>query len=308
VSPIDKDLLIAEIKGQPIIANKGVSVDKVLTVKKVDLHTGHIEYDGSVVVKGDVASGMKIKVTGDVQVFGMVENASIEAEGNIDIKLGAIGHAETVAESDMLIRCWGNLTAAYIENALVDVRGDLIIKSRVSNCEVNTGHQIIVGNHKQQKSGIVGGHVNAGKLIRAEVLGSSGCALTHVAIVCKADVLEQFESIKEQITTSDKKLIKQLGLMVSLSKQQTEEARKELVDLKIETEAMKVSINNLIEQKTEIELLMTAASEGKVIVKKEAYPGVYVKILDQEQEIKAKYSAGSFILVEGVLAHNNSVE
>jgi len=308
VSPIDKDLLIADIKGQPIIASKGINVDKVLTVKKVDLHTGHIEYDGSVVVKGDVVSGMKIKVTGDVQVFGMVENASVEAEGNIDIKLGAIGHADSAAESDMLISCWGNLTAAYIENAVVDVRGDLVIKSRISNCEVNAGYQIIVGNHKQEKSGVVGGHVNAGTLIRSEVLGSSGCTLTHVAIVCKADVIERFESIKEQITASDKQLIKQLGLMVRLSKQQTEDARKQLVDLKVETEAMKVTINELIKQKIEIESLMTAASEGKIIVKKEAYPGVHVKILDQEQEIKSKYSAGTFLLQEGGMAHNSSVK
>ncbi len=309
ISPIDQDLLVAAIKGQPIIAERGVSVDKVLTVKKVDLHTGHIDYDGSVVVKGDVVSGMQIKVTGDIQIFGMVENASIEAEGNIDIKLGAIGHADDPnAENSMHINCLGNLTAAYLENALADVQGDVLIKSRVSNCEINAGHQIIVGNHRQQKSGIVGGHVNAGSLIRAEVLGSSGCALTHVAIVCKAEFLKQFEEIKTEITKHDEELIKKLGVMVGLSKKHTEEANEQLHELKIETEAMKETINDLIKQKTEIESLMATAGAGKISVQKEAYPGVHIKILDQEQEIKSKYSAGSFLLFEGVMSHNASVK
>lgn len=309
VSPSDKDLLIAEIKGQPIIAERGVNIDKVLTVKNVDLHTGHIDYDGSVVVKGDVVSGMKIKVTGDVQVFGMVENASIEAGGNIDIKLGAIGHADDPrAENAMYIKCLGNLTAAYLENVQADVQGDVLIKSRVSNCEINAGYQIIVGNHRQQKSGIVGGHVNAGSLIRAEVLGSTGCALTHVAIVCKAEFIEQYKMLKQNLKQQDESLIKKLGVMVGLSKKHTEEAKQQLAELRIETDLMKKQVNDLIKQQNEIEILMKGAGEGKIIVKKDAYPGVNIKILDQEQEIKSKYSAGSFLLIEGSLSHNSSVK
>ncbi|MFK5949049.1 MAG: FapA family protein [Methylococcales bacterium] len=308
VSLSDKDLLVAAIKGQPVIAERSVSVDKVLTVKNVDLHTGHIDFDGSVVVKGDVVSGMKIKVTGDVQVFGMVENASIEAVGNIDLKLGAMGHADMpVADNTMVINCLGNLTAAYLESVQVDVQGDILIKSRVSNCEINAGHQIIVGNHQQQKSGIVGGHVNAGSVIRAEVLGSSGCTLTHVAIVCKAEFIEQFEDIKKEITEHDEILIKKLGVMVGLSKKHTEESKQQLHTLKLETEAMKVTINDLIKQKIEIELLMATAGAGKISVQKEAYPGVNIKILDQEQEIKSKYGVGSFLLIDGVMTHNSSV-
>ncbi len=308
VSPADKDLLVAAIKGQPVIAERSVSVDKVLTVKNVDLHTGHIDYDGSVVVKGDVVSGMKINVTGDIQVFGMVENASIEAVGNIDLKLGAMGHADMpVTDNAMIINCLGNLTAAYIESARIDVQGDILIKSRVSNCEINAGHQIIVGNHRQQKSGIVGGHVNAGSLIRAEVLGSSGCTLTHVAIVCKDEFIEQFEDIKKEITERDEILIKKLGVMVGLSKKHTEESKQQLHTLKLETEVMKVTINDLIKQKTEIESLMATAGAGKISVQKEAYPGVNIKILDQEQEIKSKYGVGSFLLVDGVMTHNSSV-
>jgi len=308
VSSGDQDLLIAEIKGQPIIADKSINVENILTVKNVDLHTGHIEYDGSVIVKGDVASGMKVKVTGDVQIFGMVENALIEAEGNVDIKLGAIGHLErSNAENTMHIKCMGNLTAAYLENAHVNCQGDILIKSRVSNCEINAAYQVIVGNSRQQKSGIVGGYVNAGTLIRAEVLGSSGCALTHVAIVCSAEILTQFETIPQTIKKNDELLIKQLGVMVGLSKKHTDEAKQQLHELKIESELMKSRINNLIKQKSDLEVQMRTVEIGKVTAQKEAYPGVHIKILEQELEIKSKYGSGSFFLTDGVMSHNSKV-
>lgn len=309
ISPADPDLLIAAIKGQPVIADKGVGVDNLYTVKKVDLHTGHVDYDGSVVVKGDVASGMKIKVTGDVQIFGMVENATIDAGGNVDIKLGAVGHVDDPgAKHAMQINCQGNLTANYLENVSADVAGDVLVKSRVSNCEINAGYQIVVGNSRQEKSGIVGGHVTAGSIVRAEVIGSSASALTLVSIACSADVLKQFNAIKQEIVEHDEVLMSKLGLMVGLSKKHTEEAKQELAKLKIETEELKSKVNNLIKQKGEIESMMEQAGSGKIIAQKEAYPGVTVKILDQEKGIKSKYGAGTFLLYEGSLTHNASVE
>jgi len=196
----DPDLLVSTLKGLAIFHDKGVTIESLYTVKNVDLHTGHIDYDGSIVVKGDVMSGMKIKVSGDVQVFGMVENASIEAGGNVDIKLGSIGHAlDLNAENKAQIKCKGNLSAGYLENVLVDAQGDVLIKSRVSNCVVKAGSQLIVGNHKEVKSGIVGGSVVAGSIIRAEVLGSSGGTLTRAAIECSDDVGEEMNAIKKNI-------------------------------------------------------------------------------------------------------------
>lgn len=305
----DPDLLVSSIKGQPIIVEKGVIVDSLYTVKNVNLHTGHIDYDGSLVVKGDVASGMNIKVTGDVQIFGTVENASIDAGGNVDIKLGAIGRAETLLkEEGMQINCKGNLSVGFLESVDVNVNGDVLVKSRLSNCEVNAGHQVIVGNRQQDKSGIVGGHVLAGSLIRAEVLGSSGCAATHVEISCAAGLLEQYEKLKKEIVSNNELLVSMLGLMVGLSKKRTEEAKIELENAKQETEDIKAVTNDLIVQKDNMEAFLEKVRLGKIIAQKEAFPGVTIKILDQEQVIKSRYAEGTFLLFEGAMSHNASVK
>jgi len=293
----DSDLLISTIKGQPIAIKQGINVEDLYTVKNVDLHTGHVNYDGSIIVEGDVVSGMKIKVSGDVQVFGMVGSACIEAGGNIDIKLGAIGHAMTENQNNKLqLVCKGNLSAGHLENAVVDVQGDILIKSRISNCEIKAGQQIVVGNNKEKKSGIVGGSVMAGSLIRVESLGSSGGTLTHVSIECGKDTLERIETVKKDIVDSDQLLVKKLGLMVSLSKKHTEEAQQSLKVGKQETEQLKVDIRDLMILRDKLELLVEETAKGKIIVQREVFPSVVVKILDQETEVESGYGKGVFSL------------
>ena len=307
-SSFDPDLLISTLKGQPIFNDNGVTVESLYTVKKVDLHTGHVDYDGSIVVKGDVMPGMKIKVSGDVQVFGMVENASIEAGGNVDIKLGAIGRAwDSNAENKVQIRCKGNLSAGHIENFFIDAQGDVLIKSRISNCDVKAGSQVIVGNHKEMKSGIVGGNVIAGSIIRTEALGSSGSTLTQVSIECSSDVTEEMNTIKKNIVEHDELLVSKLGLMVGLSKKHTEETQQSLQTVKQETEALKAEINDLILRRGELELLVEQVAQGKIIVQREAFPGVTIKILDQETVIKARYAQGAFLLNMGAISFSVSV-
>ncbi len=306
VSPADPDRLVSTLKGQPVITHRGVKIENIYTVKNVDVHTGHIEYDGSVVVKGDVASGMKINVSGDVQVFGMVENACIDAGGNIDIKLGAVGRTDnSKADGKIQINCKGNLSAGYMENVFANVQGDVFIKSRISNCEVKAGFQVIVGNPQQDKSGIVGGTITAGSIIRAEVLGSSAGTLTSVAIACSDEMLENFDTIKQEITAQEELLGKMLSLAVSLAKKQSKEAKQLLSDVKKDTQEIKAKVNALISQKYDIEAAIEKTRKGKIIVQKEAHHGVTIKIMLKEQEIKSRYGKGVFLLVDDAMAFNS---
>jgi len=303
VSPTDSGLLISKIKGQPVIGIKGVGVDNIYTVKNVGLRTGHIDYDGTVVVLGDVVSGMKIKATGDVQIYGMVENADIESDGNIDIKLGAVGRSNKKEISNcMKIYCKGDLTAGYLENVSGYVEGNILVKSRISNCELQAGNQVIVGNKEQEKSGIVGGHIIAGSMIRTEALGSTGCALTRVELAYKKDILEQYEGIKRLIVAKNELLMTKLSKMMKLSKKQEEQSEEEsriLNQLKEETEVIKLRSIELIKEQDEMEQELALTGAKKIIVKKETYPGVIIKIKDEELEIKSRCGKGTFFLTDG---------
>jgi hypothetical protein len=308
VSSADPEVLVSTLKGQPIVSDRGVSVENIHIVKNVDIHTGHIDFDGSLVVKGDVASGMKIKVTGDVQIFGVVENASIDAGGNIDIKLGAIGQVKSDRYKEkMQINCDGNLTAGQLENLVANVKGDIFVKSRISNCEVKAGHQVIVGNTQQKKSGIVGGYITAGSVIRAEVLGSSAGTETTVVIACSDEINNAFSSIKTEIKEEKELLAKMLDLGDALAKKNSAENKELFVMVKKDTKQVKAKVNESIAQKYAIEEAMEHSSSGKIMVQKEAHQGVSVRIMLKEQNVKTRFGKGSFMLSEGVMAFNSDL-
>jgi uncharacterized protein (DUF342 family) len=68
--PNDPLLLIAVIAGSPRVLPHGVIVSPVVDVDAVDLHSGNVNFDGSLRVSGDIRTGMSVRVTGDVVVQG----------------------------------------------------------------------------------------------------------------------------------------------------------------------------------------------------------------------------------------------
>ncbi|MDC9727851.1 MAG: FapA family protein [Methyloprofundus sp.] len=300
VSPKNPNLLISSMKGQPIMANKGIKVGHLKTLGTVDLATGNIDYDGSVIIKENITAGMKVKATGDVQVFGMLEDGSIEAGGNVDIKLGALGHANR--NSEIEIKCAGNLSAGYLDNIRVQTKGDVLIKTKLSNSFVFAEQQVVVGSSGQKKSSIAGGRVVSGVLIRAEELGGSSGVSTEVVVLYSDAVEERLKSIKKEIADKNAQLISMLGKMVGLSKKGTEKAKQEKLVLTAESEEMKQQITDLMEEQSKSEGCVDQVKAGRIMVQKETNPGVIIKIFDQELKVKSRYGAGFFALDEGKIS------
>ncbi|MFM9587410.1 FapA family protein, partial [Streptomyces caniscabiei] len=66
-------------------------VDDVLCFDNVDIGTGHVDFDGSVIISGDIKDGMRVRASGDVTVLGFVESGNIESDSAVTVLLGAIG-------------------------------------------------------------------------------------------------------------------------------------------------------------------------------------------------------------------------
>lgn len=66
--------LLSTIAGVPVEINNGMRVDDIFTVNDVSVKTGHIDFEGSVIVSKNVEPGMRINATGDITVFGTVES------------------------------------------------------------------------------------------------------------------------------------------------------------------------------------------------------------------------------------------
>src|SRR5690606_36649932 len=89
ISPDDENLLLAEIAGMPKFNNGDMWVDETFVCKGVNVGPGNSNYDGAVIVNGDVTEKMIITDSGDVTINGFVESAIIQAGGDIIITQGA---------------------------------------------------------------------------------------------------------------------------------------------------------------------------------------------------------------------------
>lgn len=95
-------IAVATIDGRPCLSGPDLrlSVIPLLEINgDVDLTTGHIEFYGDVLVRGNVNEGLKVHAGGRVVVVGDVYQAEIVANGNIAVHGKVIG-SKIIAGSD----------------------------------------------------------------------------------------------------------------------------------------------------------------------------------------------------------------
>jgi uncharacterized protein (DUF342 family) len=186
--PGDPDLLIATSGGQPTARDNGVMVNPVIEVLNVDLSTGNIEFEGTLRVGGDIKSGMRIKVTGDVIVNGTIEAAEIHAGGNVASRGGIVGHLDSRPGSQSLpdttarIFCEGSVQALFMENAHVEAGKSILIDRSSRQCELIARDEVVVGKPRAKTGQIIGGRTQATLRVATGVLGASTGIKTHVQV------------------------------------------------------------------------------------------------------------------------------
>ena len=186
----DSDLLIAKIDGCPYLIPNGVKVEPVYTVKNVDLHSGNIDFLGTVIVTGEVQSGMTIKADGDIHIKGSTEGAILIAKGDIVVTGGLIGHPEkpeTELTIDPITEAGGSVNANFTQNAVINAGQGIFIRDYTMMCKLNAAVQIVVGDGSR-RGHIIGGVSTAGLLIKAKTIGSPSRSRT-VVIARTSDTL-----------------------------------------------------------------------------------------------------------------------
>lgn len=187
--PEDPDLLVATLAGQPVVVGNGVKVNPVLDVANVDLETGNISFEGTLNVAGDIRSGMRVNVTGDVMVMGTVEAADITSGGNVVVGGGIIGRTEgragtfqALPADTARIRCSGTLQALFAENAHLEAGDSIRIGREASHCELMARKGIFIGKPGAKGGHLVGGTAQATEQVECVVLGSAAGGKTRVKV------------------------------------------------------------------------------------------------------------------------------
>jgi hypothetical protein len=83
---------VALTSGRPILKNGMISVIPLLVIPNdVNKDTGNIDFDGDVIIKGNIMDNMKVVARGTIKILGSVYNSEVISNENINILGNVIG-------------------------------------------------------------------------------------------------------------------------------------------------------------------------------------------------------------------------
>ena len=183
--------------------NNTLSVSTVVEIDKVDLSTGNIEVNGSLIIRDNVEPGFIIKTEGDILVRGNIEDAEIDCAGNLIVSGGIIGGANSK------INVNGKICSQFIRNANIICKGDLIAQQLV-NAEIACNDRVVV---LEGKGVIIGGNVKALNGVWAKSIGSMSESKTTITVGRDAEADAEFKNIVSTVKTNREEISKIKSLL-----------------------------------------------------------------------------------------------
>lgn len=177
----------------------------------VDYNIGNIDFVGTVVIRGNVLTGFKIRASGDIRVTGGIEGAEVESEGSIEISGGIIGSNKGFVKAGRSVKC------SFIQEGNVIAGEDVIVTQSIMHSNVRAGQSITcVGT----KGLIVGGVLQAGERVTVRTLGNATSTATAVEVGVRPELRQELAELRNSVrdlTSSLDKTDKALALLNQLA-------------------------------------------------------------------------------------------
>jgi hypothetical protein len=267
--------LFSLIGGHISITGNLINVLPILEIPgDVGNETGNVNFDGAVIIRGVVTTGFKVVATGDVEVRGMVEGATIEAGGHVKMLAGVQGVEKAV------IRSGADINTKFAQHATLIAKRN-IISDAILHCNVDCEGSVLL---EGKKCLLVGGKIRAAKMVSAGIIGSSMATNTEVTVGNSPDILEKYNDAVAELMNMRKEYERVSQMVEQVLKLGN------VADLPFEKKKLLHSAMNLKKDLREkITALQTTADElmsdmnmdkGEIKVKNVIYAGVKIVIGD----------------------------
>ena len=280
----DCDLLIAACSGFPVTVPRGMIVEPVFKLKRIDLSTGNLHVKGSVEIAGDVSEGMEVSATERITVGGIVEAARLEAGGDIEVKGGVIGHGKLALgtsegrQESAQLKSGGRVTVQFAENALIIAATGLTVRELAMQSELVSGTAITVGEPGGRKGHIIGGLCRAATLVHAVVIGSHAGVPTVIEVGVDPSINQKLGFVKETLEEKGGRLA-ELTKTLAYVRENPGSMEPGLLQLKERVYAkLQGEIAELTGEKKRLQKRMEINAQARVEVERDAFLGVLVRI------------------------------
>jgi len=275
--------LIADVSGQIVVQSGRIDVNPCLDIRgHVDNSTGNIDFNGQVVISGNVLTGFEVKAHGNIEIHGVCEGATLKTSGDIVIGRGAQGMDRAVLEAG------GNITAKFLEGCNVSAKGNIYADS-ILNSTVNSGGEVIL----EGKRGLLtGGKLVAASKLVAKTIGSPMGTATIIEVGNKPEAINSMKDMMIEYEKTRKEFDKVNQAVTLLSSQQKKgqlnDERKQLLMKMLNAKlTYREKLNTLQVQIEEANLSVTS-NDGTVSASNVVQPGVKVTIGNATLNVRDK--------------------
>ncbi len=212
----DPMLLIATRAGMPVRMAATCRVESVLELENVGVATGNVRFDGTVVVRGLVQKGFRIEAGGDIIVHGNVEDAVLNAGGNLFLYAPVYGGAQTVLTSKY------QLHGQFIQQAKIECGGDLFIREALMHCHTRVVGKAVIGGLDGSETGrglVNGGELYGTHFVQLRTLGSASTTATQIALGSHPQLDAHLTDLEAQMAVIKQKLQDNIKNMIYLRTQ-----------------------------------------------------------------------------------------
>lgn len=296
------DSMYSAIDGLISLTDKDkINVFPVFEVKgDVDYRVGNIDFVGTVVIRGNVLTGFKVKAAGDIRVVGGVEGAEMSSNGSIEITGGIMASGKGVVNAAQNIKC------SFIQDANISAGGDVIVTQSILHSNVKAGQKVICDGSKGL---IVGGVIQAGDGVSAKTIGNPMSTTTTIEVgvnpTQRDEQVQLRAAIKEHAENLDRTekalvILDQLAASGKLTPDRLA-MRQKLIHTKSQSAAL---LSEAKERMLEIEKQLENSELATVSIRNQVFGGVKIVIgrytryiKDSTSSIVFKYEDGEIVMV-----------
>ncbi len=183
----------------------------------VDFSVGNIDFEGDVMIAGNVLDGFEVRAKGAICVKGTVEAAILEAGKCIEVTNGIFGKGKGRIISGQ------NVVSCFLQNANVRAGQDVIAGNQILNSQVYARRNVEV---RKGKGCLLGGITVAGSNIFARTIGSDYGSKTVIEVGSDFMTLERMIYINQK----EKSLKTKAELLSNIIIQETSDVDPRLLD------------------------------------------------------------------------------
>ncbi|MBN1834302.1 MAG: DUF342 domain-containing protein [Spirochaetales bacterium] len=258
---LEGDQVLADRDGRFQRGEGSFWVNEVLELQgDVDYRTGHVDFPGDVLIRGEIKAGFRVHSGGSVYCAKTMDASEVRTAGDLVVRWGLIGRKSGS------VKVGGEVTARFIENCYVEAKGPVRVEVGILNSAVFSGDRVELG----RKGVIAGGSVTAQNGVRATQLGTRMGPRTE--IYCGTDYA--VEQKLEWIRNKNMELAFKLKDIERRLKRPNGDGGR-LLEIQ---RRIRETIHKLNETAQSLVFRLDKNESAEVVVGGYVYPGVYIEV------------------------------